>query len=201
MFCISSLEDEYALTPMRTLIGKISYLLLSRDILGPKPIWRSASTGAKSTLIPLMRLALKAIPYLDFEVEQILIRSNLHDTTYEYNEKVHDPMPSIPLQKPLEKVLGHAHGMAPYYGCPAPPPPPPYRPQPPPVYRPRLRIIFSNRRRTARPSASANHLHLWLQIPGPDSCINASTIHPRLCGMYFGIGQWYSILLRLPAVT
>lgn len=134
---------------MRTLIGNISYLLFGRDILGPEPIWRSASTGAKSILMPLVRLALKTIPYLDFEVKQILIRSDLHDTTYEDNKKGHDPMPSIPLQKPLEKVLGHAHGMASYYGCPAPPPPPPYRPQPPPVYRPRLRIIFSNRRRTA----------------------------------------------------
>ncbi|OJJ87840.1 uncharacterized protein ASPGLDRAFT_42903 [Aspergillus glaucus CBS 516.65] len=90
---------------MRTLIGNISYLLLGRDILGPEPIWRIASTGAKSILMPLVRLALKAIPYLDFEVEQILIRSDLHDTTYEDNKKGHDPMPSIPLQKPLEKSV------------------------------------------------------------------------------------------------
>lgn len=117
VFCISSQEGKYSLTLMRTSIGKISYLLLSRDILDPKPIWRSANTGAKSTLTPLVRLTLKANPYFEIEVEHIIIRSDMYDTTNEDDKKVHDSMPSIPLQKPLEKVLGRTHRMAPYCGC------------------------------------------------------------------------------------
>lgn len=37
-------------------------------------------------------MVLESLPYLDIKVEEILIRSDLHDATYEDGEKVPDKM-------------------------------------------------------------------------------------------------------------